>query len=330
MAKQSPLPGEFDIIAQYFAPLAADAPGALGLQDDAAVISLSNQEQLITTTDTMIAGVHFFDDAAPEEIASKLLAINVSDLAAMGASPMGYLLAAAFTSAIDDTWLAGFVARLGEDQHWYGMHLLGGDTVSTPGPLTLTITALGRIVKDQVLTRSAAQPGDQVYVSGTIGDSALGLALLKHEISAIDDQQRQALIDRYRRPQPRFELGQRLFGVAHAVTDVSDGLVADLNNICESSGVGAVLKTHRVPLSEAASAIVEANASLMTTMLTGGDDYELIFTAPGESVDEIDVIARELNLNISHIGDITDGHSVTVFDAENQKIDLETIGYQHF
>lgn len=300
--------GEFEIIAQFFAPLSAGRPGALDLLDDAALIDERANRSLVATTDTIVAGVHFPDDAAPADVAGKLLGVNLSDLAAMGAEPEAYLLAVALPrawSAADlESWLAGFAGGLATCQSEHGIVLLGGDTVATPGPLTLTLTALGHVEAGRALLRSAAQVGDIVYVSGSIGDAALGLRVLRGELAALDALHRAFLLDRYRLPRPRLNLGRRLVGIAGAAADVSDGLVADLGHICAASGVAARIDADRVPMSAAAAAAIGDDPALLAVALTGGDDYELVFTAEESTTEAIAQLSQELDLPLAAIGEI--------------------------
>jgi len=300
--------GEFELIARYFAPLAATRPGALGLLDDAALLDERPGWSLVATTDTIVADVHFPADAAPADVAAKLLGVNLSDLAAMGAEPAGYLLALAlprtWAKRVAAAWLEGFTAGLAASQSEHAIALVGGDTVATPGPLTLTLTALGHVEAGWALLRSGAKPGDVVYVSGSIGDAALGLRVLRGEFASLDAARRAFLLDRYGRPRPRLSLGRRLSGLAGAAADVSDGLVADLGHICTASDVAARIDADRVPLSEAAAAAIGDDPALLALALTGGDDYELVFTAPAAAEREIAALARELALPLTAIGEI--------------------------
>ena len=250
-------------------------PAALQLEDDAALLDPPAGMTLVLTKDAMVAGVHFLADDPPGEIAQKLLRVNLSDLAAMGAAPVGYLLALARAKALTDDWLAEFCAGLAADQRTFGIGLLGGDTVSTPGPLTLSLTALGEVPKGQALRRRGARPGDDLWVSGALGDAALGLLVLQGKLEP-PVAARHHLIERYRLPQPRLALGQALRGLAHAAIDISDGLLADLGHILETSGIGAELWADQLPLSAAARELPGARDAA----LAGGDDYELLFTAP--------------------------------------------------
>lgn len=286
---------EFETIRRYFRPLAT-APGALGLADDAGLVTPPAGSELVVTTDCLVAGVHFRGDDPPASIGHKLLAVNLSDLAAMGAAPLAYLVAVALPAGWDEAaaaaFLAGFTAGLAALQEESGIGLLGGDTVATPGPLCLTLTALGSVATGRALTRAGARPGDLVGVSGSIGDGVLGLALLEGRLPLADAAARALLIDRYRRPAPRLALGRRLVGLATACADVSDGLVADLAHICRASGVTATIALDRIPIGPAARlalaaggdrgrespAAAAAGPRPELALITGGDDYELVFT----------------------------------------------------
>ncbi len=300
--------GEFELIARYFAPLAATAPGALGLLDDAALIDERPGWSLVATTDTIVAEVHFPADAEPADVAGRLLGVNLSDLAAMGAEPAAYLLALAlpraWAAADLHPWLDGFAAGLAGWQREHQIALIGGDTVATPGPLTLTLTALGHVEAGRALLRSGARPGDRIYVSGSIGDAALGLRVLQGEFAPLDAAERAFLLDRYRLPRPRLKLGRRLCGLANAAADVSDGLVADLGHICAASNVGARIDAGRVPLSAPAAAAIGDDPALLALALSGGDDYELVFTAAASRDAEIAELARDLALPLTAIGEI--------------------------
>ena len=273
-------PGEFEIIARYFAPLARGFPGAYGLRDDAAVIAPAPGHELVAKTDAIVGGVHFFDDDPPDLVARKALRVNLSDLAAKGARPRAYLLDLMIPQRVDEAWIAAFAAGLAHDQAEYGVHLIGGDTDSTPGPVAIAVTALGEVPAGRIIRRGGARAGDELYVTGTVGDGALGLLAAKGQLSNIDDLAARFLVDRYRLPQPRVAVGPRLIGAATAALDVSDGLVADLRHLCETSGLDAVVDEADVPLSEAARAALHVKPSVMDAILTGGDDYEIAFAAP--------------------------------------------------
>lgn len=323
-----PLPGEFDLIARHFAPLAVAAPGALGLTDDAALVMPAIGHQQVIATDTLISGVHFLADDPADLVARKLLRVNLSDIAAMGAVPRFYLLAFSLSATLDDAWVAAFAAGLAHDQDEFAVTLIGGDTTATPGPTTLTLTAIGEIAEGAELRRSTAWPDDLIYVSGTIGDAALGLAALKGDLADLPELHRAALIDRYRLPRPRVALGPALCGIATAAIDISDGLVADLGHICEASGVGARIEQARVPLSAAAAAVTDPAAA--TAILTGGDDYELAFTASEDSGGAVAAASRAAGVPVTAIGRITAGAGVGVVDGAGRDVTPIGAGYRHF
>ena len=321
--------GEFERIATFFAPLAAGFPGALGLLDDAAVMRPAEGCQFVVTTDTIVAGVHYIGDEPADLVAQKLLRVNLSDVAAMGARPVAYTLNIALPSAIDDDWLERFTVGLAADQRRFGIALAGGDSVSTPGPVTLTVTAIGEVAVGAELRRSGARPGDVIYVTGTIGDGALGLKVLRGGLAGLTDVQKDALIERYRLPQPRVACGPRLVGLAHSAIDVSDGLIADLGHIADVSGVAAVVEAASVPLSTAGAAALELDPSLRDAVLGGGDDYELLFTAPAAAAARLASLSAELGLPITAIGHIESGRGVRVRDAAGADIALGVTGFTH-
>ncbi|HXQ41969.1 MAG TPA: thiamine-phosphate kinase [Candidatus Udaeobacter sp.] len=317
-------PGEFELITRYFRPLAAGKAGALGLADDAALIDVPDGRRLVVTADLLTAGVHFLDDDPPDLIARKALRVNLSDLAAMAAKPFAYFLTCAFPETVEEAWIAGFAAGLARDQEEFDIALMGGDTTATPGPLTLSITALGSVETGRELRRSTAKKGDLIAVSGTIGDAVLGLARLQGRLEPLpgDDY----LIDRYRLPQPRISLALELAarGLATAALDVSDGLVADLGHICEASGLAARIEAGRLPLSPPARKAVEREPKLLEALLTGGDDYELLFTLPADRKGEL------AGLPVTVIGSTEEGDGVKVVDPAGKAMALRRGGFQHF
>ncbi len=313
--------GEFDRIAQFFKPLAVGFPGALGLGDDAALIAPGEGYEFAVTTDALVADVHFRAKDPPDLIARKALRVNLSDLAAMGAEPVCYTLATILPSSVDEAWLTAFVRGLALDQSEFGISLAGGDSVKTPGPATLSVTAIGRVETGRALRRSGARPGDRVYVSGTIGDGALGLSVLN---GAVADDENGTLAGRYLLPQPRLGLGRALLGRASAALDISDGLVADLGHVAETSCVRIVIEGERVPMSPAAKAAVSADSRLAEAILTGGDDYELAFTAPMELPERIADVA------VTCIGRVEAGSGVAVLDRQGRPVTLSSGGYRHF
>jgi thiamine-monophosphate kinase len=258
------------------------------------------------------------------------LRVNLSDLAAMGARPLHYLLTSALPKTLDDDWVERFAAGLAEDQRHFAVTLLGGDSVSTPGPAALTLTAIGEVAAGAEIRRRGARPGDRVWVSGTIGDAFLGLKVLRGEYRDLTAEDRAALIRRFQLPEPRTALGPRLAGIAHAMLDVSDGLLADLGHICKASGVGATLRLASLPLSEAARRLVKAEPGLGPQLATGGDDYELLFAAPPEATAAIGRLAGELGLAITEIGIIEAGEGVRLVDPAGKTVPVAAAGWRHF
>jgi thiamine-monophosphate kinase len=320
--------GEFGRIREFFAPLAG--PGGLGLSDDAALLDCPPGKRLVVTVDQLVEGVHFLPDDPPDLVARKLLRRNLSDLAAMGAIPRHYLLTSALPATRDDEWVRRFAKGLGEDQAHYGVRLLGGDSTSTPGPVSLTLTAIGEVADGREIRRGGARPGDRVWVSGTIGDAFLGLKVLRGEYPRLAAEHRAALAARFQLPEPRTALGPRLIGIAHAMIDISDGLLADLGHICETSGVAAEVVLPRLPLSPAARAVVAADEAMRAQLSTGGDDYELLFTAPPEAGAALAALAQELGVAITEIGAIDSGSGVRLLDAAGREITVAASGWRHF
>jgi thiamine-monophosphate kinase len=316
----SPLPAEFDLIARHFRPLAG--PGALDLRDDAALLSPPAGRQLVLTADAMVAGVHFLPDDPPGLVGRKLLRVNLSDLAAKGATPLAYLMTVSAPRATPDAWFAQFAAGLAEDQLTYGVSLLGGDTTSTPGPLSLSLTIIGHVAPGEAVHRMGARAGDEIWVTGTIGDGALGLLAAQGRLPDPDGY----LQNRYRLPQPR--VGLPLAGIATAAMDVSDGLVQDLGHICRASDVGAVLQADWVPLSAAAQA---AGPDWLTRCLTGGDDYEILMAVPPGHVDRLRIAASAASIPVAHVGHFTSGPPrVMVRRTSGEILALTQGGWSHF
>ncbi len=317
------LPGEFVRIARYFKPLAG--PGALELGDDAAVFAPPVGRELVVAADAMVAGVHFLADDPPDLVARKLLRTNLSDLAAMGAVPFGYLLTVSVPRGTPDAWFAAFSAGLAQDQAEFGVALLGGDTTSTAGPVSLSLTIMGSVAPGQALRRNGARAGDGIWVSGTIGDGALGLLAAQGAI--VDGY----LADRYRVPQPRLALGAALHGIAHAAMDVSDGLVQDLGHLCRESGVAAEIEAGWVPLSDAARQVVAAEPGRLALCLTGGDDYELLFAVPPALDAGLIEVARAVGIPVTRIGAFRTGEPrVTVMGMDGAAMGLSRGGWSHF
>ncbi|WP_262691531.1 thiamine-phosphate kinase [Kordiimonas aestuarii] len=315
--------GEFDLIAKYFAPLAG--PEGLGLTDDAACLSPQPGKSLIVTKDVIVGGVHFFDNDTPGSIAHKALAVNLSDLAAKGAIPKCYFLGLCLPRDIDEIWLSSFASGLKKMQEEYGITLAGGDTTSSPGPVMVSVTAMGDVPVGQMLRRNGAGAGDLVFVSGTLGDAALGLKCLLGELDPDD-----GLARRYHYPTPRTTLGPALVGLASASADISDGLLADLGHICETSRLGADIEEAKLPVSSRVRELVGENPDLAGLVYTGGDDYELVFTAPEEKRREIDAVAGKTGVRVTVVGRISDTAGIRLVDQNGELVQSARTGYQHF
>ncbi len=330
MASERPASGEDSLIARYFRPLATD-PGAFDLGDDAAILKALGDD-IVVTTDAIVEGVHFLPDDPPDTLARKALGVNLSDLAAKGALPAGCVLTLALRNA-DEAWLGAFAQALGEDTAKFGCPLLGGDTVSTPGPLMISVTAFGRLPPDKMVRRNGAKPGDLVVVTGTIGDAALGLDVLRQGTAtlAADAVAKEMLIGRYRVPQPRTALASAVRDHAHAAMDVSDGLAGDLAKLCGASGVSAVIEAGRIPLSPAAAALVAGGSVSIEAILAGGDDYEILCAIPQNRIEAFVQAAGTAGVVVSPIGTFTADRSTPRFlDGEGRDIALQRVSYSHF
>jgi thiamine-monophosphate kinase len=321
--------GEFDLIARYLAPLSAAAPGAFNLRDDAALVPVPPGEELVVTTDAMIEGVHFLAKDGAERIARKLLRVNLSDLAAKGAKPIGYQLLLGLPGTPDETWLSQFCSGLRRDQEAFGFPLYGGDTVRSPGGITLGVTAFGSLPAGSMLRRSGAQAGDDLYVTGSIGDAALGLETkLNHRL--FSSAAMLFFDSRLHIPTPRLALGQGLRGLAHAALDVSDGLVQDAGHLAAQSNLMAVIEAADVPLSLATRQAVQDDADLLDVVLTGGDDYELLFAASPSRTSQIAALSRSVGLAATRIGRLDAGQGVMVQDQSGSPLTFNRTGFQHF
>jgi thiamine-monophosphate kinase len=329
MTKDQPL-DEFALIARIFAPLAAGDPNAFGLLDDAAIIAPRPGEDLVVKTDGLVAGVHFFAGDPPDAIAQKLLRVNLSDLAAKGARPHGYVLTAAFPQDVSLAWLEGFAAGLKADQAEFGLHLLGGDTMATPGPLTLSLTALGHVPQGTMIRRAGAKPGDAIYVTGTVGDAGLGLASLKKEALGLSEADTVFVRERYLRPRPRLSFGQALRGLAHAALDVSDGVIADLQHLADVSAVRARLELAALPLSPAAARWAGGGSDRLLRLAAAGDDYEILFAAPPEAASRLVAKAARSATAIARIGTVEAGAGVEVRGPDGRALPAGRGGYRHF
>lgn len=328
----TPLLDEFGLIARYLAPLATH-PGADGLRDDVAVLARDSlQGDLVITTDAIVAGVHFLEDEDPALVAERLLRANLSDLAAKCARPIGYQLTLAMTAAQDAGWMEAFTGGLRANQAAFGWSLLGGDTVRTPGALTLSLTAIGDLAGSRAPRRGGGRAGDDVWVTGWIGDGALGLAVAKGEAGFLPPDAAAAAERKFRLPEPRVAFGRALgaAGAALAAADISDGLVADLGHICETSGLGAMIEAEAVPLSPGGRAAAAHDPAWLPRLLTGGDDYEIVFTAAPEAADAVRRAGAETGLAVTRIGCLVPGNGVVVQRADGTAVAIRNGGYHHF
>ncbi len=322
-------PGEFEIIAEIFAPLAGNFPGAFELTDDAALLEPPPGQDLVLTKDMLAEGVHFLPDTPADLVARKLMRVNLSDLAAMGAKPLGYMLGIALAAEIDTDWLRLFAAGLAEDQAAFGISLMGGDTVAAPNSV-FSLTAVGQVAKGRALRRKGARIGDRLFVSGNIGDGILGLMAARGELGSLADNHRRELMARYQLPDPRLDFGQRVAPVARSGIDVSDGLVADLEHMCRASGVSAIVQAESVPLSDAARAALDADAGInLAALLSGGDDYELLFAVGENDVAPVRALAQLSDVRLSEIGVMGEGAGVRVLDRDGASMPMKSKGYTH-
>jgi thiamine-monophosphate kinase len=326
--------GEDRLIARYFKPLAKH-PGAFGLTDDAAAIAPPPGCDLVLKTDGIVAGVHFFPDDPPDCVGKKALRVNLSDLAAKGATPLGFLLTLALPQAVGDAWLTPFARGLGADVELFGCPLFGGDTVRTGGPITISIAVFGEVPHGKMVCRAGAQPGDRVVVTGTIGDAALGLRLRSDHSAGkrweLTREQEDHLRSRYLLPQPRIAFAAALRAHASAAMDVSDGLAGDLAKLCRVSGVATQIETTRVPLSDAARAALAREPALIETIITGGDDYEVLACVPAEAVGPLRLQASSAGISVTEIGTLGAGQGLARFvDADGKPLALARPSFSHF
>jgi len=321
--------GEDRLIARFFKPL-AKAPGALGLSDDAAVIKPPVGSDLVLTTDAVVGGVHFFNDDPADKVAQKSLRVNLSDLAAKGAKPLGFLLSLALPESVGDDWLTSFAKGLKADADEFACPLFGGDTVRTPGPVTISVTMFGSVPEGRMVKRAGAKPGDRVMVTGTIGDAALGLQLRKGSEWKLAPAQRDHLLSRYLLPQPRSKLAAAICEHASAAMDVSDGLAGDLGKLARVSGVAAEIAVAKVPLSGAAEAALQSDLALIETILTGGDDFEIVCTARPGHVAPLRAAAAAAGVALTEIGVISAGEGARFVSADGKPIAFKCTSFSHF
>ena len=321
--------GEFELIARYFAPLARTFRGAGGLESDNAFLPADARYDTSVKTDTIVSGVHFLADEAPERVAAKALRVCLSDLAAGGAVPFVYQLSLALPAGWRESWVRSFARGLAADQRRYGIVLCGGDTVVTPGPLTVTITAFGRVPRSKGLGRAGARAGDELWASGTIGDAAIGLLAARGKLNRLGLRDRKFLERRYRLPLPRTALGRRLIGIARATADVSDGLLADAGHIAAASRLAVHIERDRVPLSTATRRALAADPGLWPTVLGGGDDYELVIAVSPRRARALINAARLADVEVTRIGRFASGRGVRL-TAAGGAVAVPQAGYVHF
>jgi thiamine-monophosphate kinase len=329
MATQDDISAEDRLIARFFKPLATD-PGALGLSDDAAFLTPPAGFDLVLKTDAIVGGVHFFPEDAAHFVASKALRVNLSDLAAKGARPLGFLLSLALPKEIGEPWLEGFAQGLRDDAVLFGCSLFGGDTDRTSGPIVISVAMFGAVPNSTMVRRTGAKAGDRIFVTGTIGDAALGVMIRKGKDWKLSDPQRQHLLARYLLPQPRNVLAEAVRTHASAAMDISDGLAGDFGKLCRISGVAADIDVTRVPLSDAAKAVVAAERGMLDSVLTGGDDYEIVCTVPPAKAGSFKDAAKAANVAVSEIGEIKAGEGARFLAADGRTLTFKHASFSHF
>jgi thiamine-monophosphate kinase len=315
--------GEFDLIAKYFAPLARGFTGARGLESDNAFLAADPHHDLVVKTDTIVGGVHFLADEKPELVAQRALRVCLSDLAAGGATPYVYQLSLSLTRGWTERWVTGFSRGLAADQRRFGIVLCGGDTTGTPGPTTIAISAFGRVPRGKGLGRDGALAGDELWVSGTIGDAALGLLVARGTLKSA------VLEKRYRLPLPRTTLGPRLIGIARATADISDGLLADAGHIAAASRLAVHIERDLVPLSAEAKRVLADRPALWANVLGGGDDYELAIAVPPRKRAALLAAAQAARLKVTRVGAFAGGRGV-VLTVSGRPSRIAQTGYVHF
>jgi thiamine-monophosphate kinase len=320
---------EDHLIARFFKPLASH-PGALGLSDDAAFLTPPSGCDLVLKADAIVGGVHFFPDDAAHTIASKALRVNLSDLAAKGARPLGFLLSLAIPKDVGEDWLASFAEGLRGDAVLFGCPLFGGDTDRTPGPITISIAMFGSVPEGTMVRRAGAAPGDRVFVSGTIGDAALGVMVRGGKIGTLSEPHRKHLLSRYLLPQPRNALAETVRSHATAAMDVSDGFVGDFTKLCRVSDVSANIEVARIPISDAAKAVIAADPAMLESAITGGDDYEIVCTVPSAKADSFRAAAKAAQVAVTEVGEIKAGKGARFLDAKGHALTFKRASFSHF
>lgn len=320
---------EFSFIEKYLTPLTFGKAEALSLKDDAAIIPQKPGYDIVISKDAIVEGTHFFKNDSLYDIARKLVRVNISDLAAKGATPYCCFLALILPQNSSEQWFQQFTNGLKDDLQEFGCFLAGGDTTVHNGGLVLTLTVLGYVPTGKTILRSGANDGDLVFVTGTIGDSYLGLETLRGNYKDLSQEAKKFVQGRYFIPEPRISVGQELLNIASSATDVSDGLLADLENICNSSGVGAEIILDKIPFSPAAVEASNTDNGFFIKAITGGDDYELLFTAPASMQNKIDEISQNTGIEISNIGKIMPSGGVKLLTENGKEVWIERLGYRH-
>jgi thiamine-monophosphate kinase len=325
--------GEFAWIARYLAPLSKAAPPfaqAFGLKDDAALLRPPKGMELVITKDAIAGDVHFFSSDEPALIARKLIRVNLSDLAAKGAKPFGYFLSLCLPLGTQEEWVRDFAKGLKRDQTEFAIHLLGGDTTSTAGPAVLSLTALGFVRRGKMIRRQGARPGDILYMTGSLGDAVLGLAVAKSQAQSLRLRDAAFVLGRYRLPRPPVRLGEKLAPFVHAAIDISDGLKADLGHLCDVSGVGAEIDLARLPFSAPVRRALKDDPALLSRLITGGDDYELLFAAPMTSESALKRLSRSCRVALAPIGRVVRNTACRFLHKDGSELLLGKGGYTHF
>jgi thiamine-monophosphate kinase len=326
--------GEDRLIARHFKPLAT-APGALSLTDDAAFFAPPPGYEVVLKTDAIVAGVHFLPDDPPECIGKKALRVNLSDLAAKGATPAGCLMTLALPDTVSENWLEAFAAGLKADCEQFACPLYGGDTVRTSGPVSISIFVVGTLPQGSMVRRAGAKPGDRIFVTGSLGDAAFGLKLLQEPARKttwqLNDADAKFLIDRYRLPRPRVALHDAVRAYASASMDVSDGLLGDLGKLCEQSKVSAQIEVKALPLSSAARQALRCEPALIEKVATGGDDYEILCAVPPEHVQDFRKAAEGAAVPVAEIGTATEGSEAPqLIAADGKALTFARTSFSHF
>jgi thiamine-monophosphate kinase len=326
--------GEDRLIARHFRPLAT-AAGALSLTDDAAYFAPPPGYEMVLNTDAIVSGVHFLPDDPPDCIAKKALRVNLSDLAAKGAEPAGCLMTLALPEGISESWLESFAAGLKADCEQFACPLYGGDTVRTPGPVSISIFAFGVLPQGTMVRRAGAKSGDRVFVTGCLGDAALGLKLLQEPARKagwqLNDADAKFLIDRYRLPRPRVALHDAVRAYASAAMDISDGLLGDLGKLCDASNVSARLDVTALPLSAAARQALRCEPALIERIATGGDDYEILCAITPEHLQDFRAAAEAAGVPVSDIGEVTEGNvPPQLIAADGHALAFARPSFSHF